>query len=197
MSLKVNLHLLFGSLFLLLFASYVIAWYWPASSLELNYQNLEFYLSSDMWEEADRETTKILLKSSGKNDFQLFLTGFYLDDLNHLSCQPLIITDSLWRKYSQDKFGFGIQSQIWFAQERTLSNKSEDHYISNIHEIALAFEEVVQWNKNAFQYSINAPVGHLPSNLWIQKSTKSIDGLNFDRMRLLFLRFKHCLVREY
>lgn len=196
MSLKVNSLLFFGSLFLLLFASYVIAWHWPVSSLELNYQNLELYLRSGRWKEADRETTRILLKSSGKNSFQLFLAGLYLDDLNHLSCQPLIITDSLWRKYSQDKFGFGIQSQIWFAQETNLSKNPEKFYISNIHEIALAFEKVVQWDQNVFQYSINAPVGHLPSNLWIRESIKSIDGLNFDRMRIFFLQFDHCSSTE-
>ncbi len=69
--------------------------------------------------------------------------------------------DQLWLNYSNDKFGFSVQKQIWINCGGTVG---QDDY-----KVFCKFAEQVKW-KNAskwFSYSklifnTNAPKGHLP-----------------------------------
>ena len=73
--------------------------------------------------------------------------------------QPLILQgrtiDTLWLKYSSDRFGFSVQKQIWQeAKEKFLAFgdrvgwRTQGKWIADYH--------------SEFNFSLDAPVGHFP-----------------------------------
>lgn len=73
------------------------------------YQTLETLLETQQWREADQETYRLIITTVGKEDGQL-LSGH---DLKTFPCEDLREMDYLWAKYSDGKWGFKAQKQIW------------------------------------------------------------------------------------
>ncbi len=73
------------------------------------YTHLENFLLQGKWQEADQETQKILLFSSGKKSDE----KLGIDEIRNLSDEILFTIDDLWIKYSSKKFGFSVQKIIW------------------------------------------------------------------------------------
>jgi serine/threonine protein kinase len=102
---------------------------------------LETYLQQSKWKKADVETDN-LIKELG------------------YSCEVLTIVNNLWLEYSNNHFGYSIQINIW---QNIKGNKPYD-----------VFANQVGWKNNNEQwlkhdqlnFSINAPVGHLPWHGW-------------------------------
>ncbi len=77
-----------------------------------------------------------------------------------ISLYRIKIIDRLWVKYSNGRFGFSLQKRIW----RSICGKSDGNYNTYI-----SFVEQVGWGVNEhwlswfdLNFTINAPVGHLP-----------------------------------
>jgi hypothetical protein len=70
---------------------------------------LEEYLQQGQWREADRETWRLMLQTYGKEFGQIL----YPNELLNFPCPDLLHLDGLWVKYSQGKFGFSVQKQIY------------------------------------------------------------------------------------
>jgi len=73
------------------------------------YQKLEELLKNQKWREADTETYRLMIATVGKEEGQLFDR----EDLETFPCEDLKAIDGLWVKYSDGKFGFSVQKQIW------------------------------------------------------------------------------------
>jgi predicted NACHT family NTPase len=73
------------------------------------YQKLEDLLKTQQWREADQETYRLMITTVGKEEGQ----WFDKEDLLNFPCEDLKAIDGLWVKYSQGKFGFSVQKQIY------------------------------------------------------------------------------------
>jgi GUN4-like len=115
-----------------------------------NYSRLRSLLAEGDWREADIETMDIILKVSGRT-----AEGYPKpSDIKNIPAADLEEIDTLWRRYSQGKFGFTPQKQFWF--------KASQNYTE--------FCESIHWHKDdawldysGLNFSIDAVAGHLPA----------------------------------
>ena len=122
---------------------------------EIDYTALENFFKSDNFQEADKETLRILLLLV-EREKQYWLD---LEDLENIPCKDLDKINKLWINYSNGKFGFRIQKQIWIE----LGGKLEiyDVVIADIFIKEVGWGEKNKRYKN-IKYKISAPYGHLP-----------------------------------
>jgi hypothetical protein len=75
----------------------------------LNYAQLEESLKTQQWRKADYKTYLLMLTTVGK------VQGEHLDltVLESFPCEDLRTIDQLWMQYSNGKWGFSVQNQIW------------------------------------------------------------------------------------
>jgi len=123
------------------------------------YQVLETYLQNGQWREADEETYRLMITTVGKEVGQFFEP----DELLNFPCEELLTIDRLWVKYSQGKFGFSVQKEIYVSKE--VGGVVDGKY----HKEALEkFGDAVNWREQGkwtfdINYDISSPGGHLPS----------------------------------
>jgi predicted NACHT family NTPase len=73
------------------------------------YAQLATLLKEGKWEEADRETEKVMLEVAGQAE-----RGFLMsDDFENFPCEDLRTIDRLWVEASNGHFGFSVQKKIW------------------------------------------------------------------------------------
>ncbi|NEN89480.1 MAG: GUN4 domain-containing protein [Okeania sp. SIO3H1] len=104
------------------------------SAQGVDYTKLRDLLAAGNWKEADLETNRVMLKVAGRES-EGWLT--YVDVYN-FSCQDLGTIDKLWVKYSNGKFGFSVQKQIYQSLGGTKEYDSEAWQ---------AFGDKVGWRK--------------------------------------------------
>lgn len=75
----------------------------------IDYRNLCDLLKAGQWREADRETYETMIRSVGKKSGDWFTP----DELLNFPCTDLLTIDRLWVKYSNGKFSFSVQKQIY------------------------------------------------------------------------------------
>jgi hypothetical protein len=124
------------------------------------FQPLETYLANGQWREADEETYRVMIIAVGKD----WGDGFTRDELLNFPCEELLTVDGLWVKYSQGKWGFSVQKQIYADCGATLDGSFPSK------EIWYDFCDRVGWRKGnsyvnyadlTFDLSIS-PVGEFP-----------------------------------
>ena len=81
----------------------------PPEPILSRYTQLEDLLKNQQWREADKETYRLMITTVGKEDWQWFDRA----DLENFPCEDLRTLDQLWVKYSNGKWGFSVQKQIW------------------------------------------------------------------------------------
>lgn len=137
--------------------------YFPSENLvssfnqtEIDYRQLENFLAAEKWQEADAETREIMLKILGRETREWGAKA----EIEKFPCTDLSIIDKLWIKYSNGRFGFSVQKEIW----QSVGGKPDADYQTYIR-----FIEEVGWRINEnwlswfdLNFSIHAPVGHLP-----------------------------------
>jgi hypothetical protein len=79
------------------------------SKAGVNYTKLQVLLSNSRWQEADQETWNVMCQAARKNVGSVFSA----EDIKQVSCDDLQIIDNLWQQYSQGRFGFSTQNQIY------------------------------------------------------------------------------------
>jgi hypothetical protein len=79
------------------------------SAVGVDYTKLRDLLVAKNWKEADLETEKRMLEVAGRES-QGWLQ---VEDVENFPCQDLGTIDKLWVKYSDGKFGFSVQKQIY------------------------------------------------------------------------------------
>ncbi|MDB9372324.1 GUN4 domain-containing protein [Nodularia sphaerocarpa] len=148
-----------------------------SSSTPVMFQKLETLLQAGKWKDADLETWE-LMKKVTKREKEGELKK---EDYQNFPKKELQIMDQLWLKYSNGKFGFSVQKQIWLE----LGGKyNGQHYDMNTF---LKLVERVGWRRNRtnlsyndFTFSTNAPRGHLPTGELA--SGRGQTGLLFSRL---------------
>jgi len=137
----------------------------------IDYTRLCDLLKAEQWFDADRETTAIMLRISGRE-----ADGWLREeDIENFPCTDLLTIDNLWLKYSQGRFGFSIQKKIW----KSVGGRKNAYY-----EVYCIFCKRVGWGNHVgwrefswlsscdLTFDTTAPVGHLPGGLldWLWSS---------------------------
>ena len=127
------------------------------SAKGINYARLWGLLNVQLWEEADLETMRIILQVMGREE------GDWLDvdSIENFPSEDLQTIDRLWVHYSNGRFGFSVQKQIW----EELGGQVD-------WEMECELGDLVGWRKDEewvsrddMNFSLEAPLGHLPRGL--------------------------------
>jgi len=124
------------------------------SARAVDYTKLRDCLSNKKWKEADRETWTVMCQSLSLEPG----TPLEISQIYKLPCPDLQTVDRLWLHYSQGRFGFSVQKQIY--------ESVKGDYIR--------FCDRVNWPtynsataSGQIKYTQKAPIGHLPSRSWV------------------------------
>jgi hypothetical protein len=126
----------------------------------ISLEQLQLYLQKKNFQNANKETEVLLFKIANlPGNKKRFDRG----DSQRLDCQGLKSIDTLWKKYSNNRFGLSTQKDI-LLDVQTWER----------------FTEKVGWQHNGklledrsqLTYDLNAPIGHLPGVLfWISSNS--------------------------
>lgn len=81
------------------------------SGTGVDYTKLRTLLSSSKWQEANQETWNVMCQAARKNAGSVLSA----EDIKQIACDDLKIIDSLWKQYSQGRYGFSAQNQIYMS----------------------------------------------------------------------------------
>ena len=138
------------------------------SEKSIDYTQLRDLLKAKKWKEADQETYRVMIQAVDGQEGDWFnsskLVNFPRIDLKTIN--------SLWVKYSNGKFGFSVQKQIW----------QECGNPTNYGENWERFGDRVGWRVNSkwvtsysnIRFDAEATRGHLPS--WFFPISPSSEG---------------------
>lgn len=123
------------------------------SEVDLDYRELRDALKKQQWETSDRLTHRLLCCLVRGTP------GGYLTygEVSQLPCTDLDTLDRLWVQYSQGRFGFRVQQQIY--------DEVGQNYPEFCQHVGWPLAKVRSVS-SSFQFNRRAPVGHLPSRRW-------------------------------
>jgi eukaryotic-like serine/threonine-protein kinase len=131
-----------------------------SSECGIDYRRLRDLLAAGEWKEADKETSDKMLAVIGKENWR----DVERENIEKFPCTDLRTIDRLWVKYSNGRFGFSVQKQIWQSVGGQLGVYDVDIYKK--------LGDTVGWrvNNSWLNYddltfslkSPHAPPGHLP-----------------------------------
>ncbi|MGD1863258.1 MAG: GUN4 domain-containing protein [Phormidesmis sp.] len=144
---------------------------------DARYADLERYLQTGQWKEADQETYRLMITEVGKEEGQWFSS----EELLNFPCEPLKAIDGLWVKHSGGKFGFSVQKELYLECGGVPDGKYRREAFSQ-------FFKLSGWRKE-LRYNLESPRGHLPrlgttvkSSFWGTTVTTKIFSL-FSRIQ--------------
>ncbi len=126
----------------------------PLSKRADNYLRLRKLLAAGEWRKADEETYELILKTTNR------VKEGWLDyeSTVRLPCDLLHQINAMWLEFSQGRFGFSVQRQIW----QKLGGKIDYFTECQLGE-CLGWRVKEQWqNYDRLNFSLAAPMGHLP-----------------------------------
>jgi WD40 repeat protein/O-acetyl-ADP-ribose deacetylase (regulator of RNase III) len=158
----------------------------------IDYTRLRDLLAAGQWSEADRETTTLMLKISGRE-----AEGWLREeDIENFSCADLLTIDELWVKYSEGRFGFSVQRDIW----QSVGGTKNAPYRS-----FCSFGERVGWLKrdlnwltySELTFNATAPVGYLPGGLldWLWLSFEKRNDIWYNIISSIGSRLSDCSIQ--
>ncbi|CCI20313.1 Serine/threonine kinase (fragment) [Microcystis aeruginosa PCC 9807] len=134
------------------------------SDAGMDYSKLRDLLKAGKWKEADEETLRVML-AVAKREKEGWLR---VEDIDNFPCADLRTIDQLWVKYSNGRFGFSVQKQIYQLYERIYRGYRGTREYDE--EIWRKFGDKVGWRKGGdwlsykdIIYKDYAPFGHLPA----------------------------------
>lgn len=122
------------------------------SAQNIDYQPLQALLIAQDFEEADRITLQKLCELAGPAAVQR--KWVYFTEVDSFPIVDLRTIDQLWRVYSEDRFGFSKQRELWLGLNQNWARLWEK----------LAWKSGNIWTRypGEFIWDLSAPVGHLP-----------------------------------
>jgi uncharacterized caspase-like protein len=93
-----------------------------SSEKSIDYTRLRDLLKAGKWRKADKETYEVMIRAVGKKSGDWFTS----EELRNFPCTDLRTIDGLWVKYSQGKFGFSVQKQIYVETGNPLDGEYND-----------------------------------------------------------------------
>jgi serine protease Do len=129
-----------------------------------DYTKLEQLLAAGKWKEADRETDNKMLEVAGRQKEG----GLDIESIENFSCPDLRAMDRLWVKYSNGRFGFSVQKQIY---QNLGGTKEFDAKVWKDYAEAIGWKqkgEKGEWLLySQLTFNTNAPSAHLPVAGWV------------------------------
>jgi hypothetical protein len=136
------------------------------SARGVNYSKLQQLLAAGNWKEADEETGKVMCQVAGREK-----EGWLRrEDIDNFPCEDLRTINQLWLNYSNGKFGFSVQKDIYESLGSTIKYNGE---IEDV-EVLEKFADSVGWRQggrwltgrqltfNSAVFNSAVPKGHLP-----------------------------------
>jgi hypothetical protein len=129
-----------------------------SSEKEVDYTKLRDLLAAGKWKEADYETFLVMLQAVGRKEPDYIR----LEELLNFPCADLRTIDQLWVKYSNGRFGFSVQKEIYLSVGGKPDGKFDeeawkqfgDRVGFRVKENWISYSEVI--------FDTTAPEGHLP-----------------------------------
>ena len=128
------------------------------------FRRLQELLAAGDWRQADRETIQVILSVTKAPD----LESISPNDVRQFPCNELYVIDRLWTNYSQGRFGFSVQAQLYQSVGGSLETTIAQDY-----SVIERFGDRVGWRVNGnwqkcddLDYTLNAPMGCHPSRWW-------------------------------
>lgn len=161
--------------------------------IEGKYKKLYELLDAKKWQEADEETLNIVCNLMPSRSYTYI-------DIAQIPPKDLRKINRLWVKFSEGKFGFSVQKDIWIKILNVYNSNGEKYWIDD--SVYNFFIDRVGWNRESnriyhgdIQYSLNAPQGHLPAILMFQNPYYSSYSSNYYHLNQNV--FKALMEREY
>ena len=118
----------------------------------INYQLLQHLLIEQDFRAADSLTRQKLCELAG--EAALKRKWLYFTEVEQFPAADLSTIDRLWQVYSEGKFGFSVQRQIWLSVGKDFSKVWPK----------IGWKTDNNWTQypNGFTWNLSAPKGHLP-----------------------------------
>lgn len=136
------------------------------------YEALHEQLAAQQWFEADKETVSLIAAIANVSD----LEDLSPRDIRGFSCGELQVIDRLWTTYSEGRFGFSVQLQVYQSLGGSLeATIGEDQTLIQRWGAELGWRGGVsvqnptgdRWLKcDELDFSLKAPKGCHPSRWW-------------------------------
>ena len=129
-----------------------LSWFDAPSDVGFDYSPLQRYLLNQCYEDADRFTSSKLRELSGDKAVK---RGYvYFTEVESIPSVDLLTLDKLWVVYSRGKFGFTVQAKILDS----LGGRYDKLWPR------IGWKKDGTWTRypKAFNWSIEAPNGHMP-----------------------------------
>ena len=129
-----------------------LSWFDAPSDVGIDYSPLQRYLLNKCYEDADRFTSSKLRELAGEKAVR---RGYvYFSEVESIPSIDLLTLDKLWVVYSRGKFGFTVQSKILDS----LGGRYDKLWPR------IGWKKDGIWTRypKAFNWSIEAPNGHMP-----------------------------------
>lgn len=134
------------------------------SAAGVNYNRLRGLLMQQAWQAADLETETAILKALNQ-DMQPVTAA----TVQRLPAVDLATIDALWQRYSNGRFGFKAQQQVYRSQQQILQDDPQ-RWLG--FQQGLGWRDQPSWLSRGFRpyhnldFSLAAPPGHLPTWRW-------------------------------
>ena len=146
------------------------------------YSQLQQLLKTGNFQEADQETTRVILDAVNRSRDNLTP-----DDMKKLPCNILQVIDRLWRDYSDARFGFSIQLRLYYEVGGSIDTlRSQNMDVLGKYGDRVGWRKEGQWQGdkyNDFDFTLSAPEGCFPAIWW--KSPYGFKMATFCFMRLI------------
>jgi len=165
------------------------------SAVGMNYTKLRDLLKDEKWQEADVETTRVMLAVVGKENDGCLSE----EDIKNFPCEDIRTIDQLWLNYSQGRFGFSVQNRIYQSLVKDTNSSPE---------IWDKFGDIVGWKQDKkwmyyhdLTFNISAPTAHLPGGIfwfdswWGRYGWFLMDGVEA-RFSALLKRILNCNIYQ-
>lgn len=148
------------------------------SSVGIDYRNLKKILSEQKWREAEIETAKLLCLAVTNNEKRLNIISESHTGYTWLSCEHILnlpsrdlnTINNLWLTYSNRKFGFTVQKEIYqgLGGTKEFNGEIRDKFGMSVGWRIKNQDGNYFWrNSDDCHYYIDTALrGHLPSCLW-------------------------------
>jgi len=155
----------------------------------VDYARLRGLLEQQQWKEADQETLERMCEVIGQQRRSNFTT----QDIQTFPCTDLQTIDQLWVMYSQGKFGFSVQAQLW----KKYGSLTEASFNPNWEKFgeALGWKNRENWIDRSRLISSNAaPNGHFPSAIGFVSHGLAHIGQGAPQIATLASRLTECKI---
>jgi serine/threonine protein kinase len=165
------------------------------SARGVNYSRLQQLLAAGKWKEADQETFKVMLQVAGREREG----RLRIEDIDNFPCEDLRTINQLWLNYSNGKFGFSVQKEIY----ESLGGTTE--YNQKVWE---KFGDRIGWRKRGMfgmfggewvsysdlTFNMQAPKAHLPICGYYRWGVTGWDGIGVGWGGYIFYRLLTCRI---